>query len=283
MPKRIAASDEPSDAMSEAYAALGTANYDALPELIARLDAALEQNPDRGRLAFYAGVMRLWRATGRPLTLGEQFNDVTQCIKLLERARELRSNDPHVNAFLGAAQTALGNATKDEARLAKGRQVLEDAIPLYPPYVNGVVMQALGALPREHPLFADATKAVLAVYEGCGATEAEIAARSFEYPAEHTLGTCWNGGIVSHVWEGANLIAGDVFVKQGDAESAKRFYNNAKRSATYNRSPFHEVLDRRLAEVDDRTALYLDSDSANDPPTWMDEHNLCVGCHYDKP
>ena len=173
--------------------------------------------------------------------------------------------------------------TAAAAQVADRQYSIEDAIPLYEPYVNGVLMQALGMVPRNHPYFADATKAVRDTFAGCGHTEAQLAQLDFQYPTHAALGTCWDGGIVSHVWEGASLIGGDVFVKAGDAEGGRRLYNTAKASPTYDHWPFRQDLERRISEADQRVSLYLDDDDTNDPPTWMDEHQLCVGCHADEP
>lgn len=82
--------------------------------------------------------------------------------------------------------------------------------------------------------------------------------------------------------EGISLIAGDIFVKQGDVESGRRMYENAKKTPTYDRWPFGAELDRRLADAEARAALYMDDDPKNDPPTWMEEKTLCVGCHANK-
>lgn len=271
--------------MADAYAALMTANYDALPDLLARLDAELEQAPEQeqGRLALYAGTMRLWHATGGKRTLGEQFNEVSQAIKLLKRGRELRPNDPHIGAFLGIAQVAFGNTTGDEKAMAEGKQTIEDSVPLYPAYVTGVLMQALGMTPREHAFFAEAKAAVTTTFRECGANATQLEELELEYPAGPTQGTCWNGGIVSHVWEGVALVAGDIFVKSGDAAGARRLYENAKAAPNYARWPFKAVLDRRIADADARQQLYVDDVKDNDPLTWMQEGQLCVGCHANEP
>jgi hypothetical protein len=227
--------------------------------------------------------MHLWRAVGSDAPLAQQFNDVSPALKLLERGHELNPNEPHIGPFLGITQMGFGNVANDDKWREKGRKTIEDSIPLYAPYVNGVLMQGLGAVPRNHPYFADATKVVRSVFEGCGGSHAQRAELSITYPKSSALGTCWNGGIVSHVWEGAQLIAGDIFVKAGDAEQGRRLYNAAKLSPTYDHWPFRQVLDRRISEADERMALYLDGDDTNDPPTWMDEHRLCVGCHANEP
>jgi hypothetical protein len=283
-PANPAANDPGSSLMAEAYAALKSADYAATPDLIAGLDAAFEAKPDQGRLAFYAGTMRLWRATGGPREPVEQLDDVLGAIAKLEQARALRPEDAHVGAFLGIAHVALGDVLSDEARIDTGHQVLTQSVRLYPPYVNGVMTQAMGLLPRDHRYFPEAIEAMNATLAACK-VEAASGELRIAYPsaADVPFGTCWNGGIVDHVWEGIFLIYGDVLVKTGDAERGKLLYAVAKQSPTYERWLFASELEARIASAGERAALYLDGDRSNDPPTWMDDRGLCVGCHASKP
>jgi tetratricopeptide (TPR) repeat protein len=271
--------------MLDAYAALEAADYDALPDLIARLDAAIEENPDVGRLSFYAGTMRLWRAIGAPRTVNEVLEDVQGAIDAFERAHDLSPQDPHAAAFLGITQVAFGNALRDEQRIETGRAVLADNTHLYPPYVNGVRTQAMGMLPRDHAYFPEAIDAMYATLAACGAETAPDADFSIVYPsaASDPLPTCWNQGVVDHVWEGIFLIYGDVFVKNGEPARARQLYEAARLSPTFETWLFGDELDERIASSDDRAALYLDADPANDPLTWMQGQNLCVGCHASRP
>jgi hypothetical protein len=274
----------PDDPMVLAYSALEAANYDALPGVIADLDAAFEAHPDRGRTAFYAGTMRLWLATGAPRDLGDRYQDVTGAIEKLERAHALRPTDPHVNAFLGIARTALGNVLGDQALIDTGRQVLDEGIEYYPPYVNGVRTQAFGMLPRDHQHFPDAIDAMYATFQACGLDASAGDDLKIVYPLEEDSpqGTCWNGGVVDHVWEGIFLIYGDVHVKSGDVAMARRLYEAAKLSPTYDTFLYGDELEARIADADARAARYLDGDPDNDPETWMDGEHLCVGCHASK-
>lgn len=277
-----AASPKPAGPMTDAYAALVRADYDALPDLIARLDAEAEQDPNNARVALYAGTMRLWYATGGTRTLGQQFNDTLAAIKELERGRELAPRDAHLGAFLGVAQVAFGNTTGDEDRMQRGKQILEESVPLYPSYLLGVLAQALGMTPRKHPFFFEAADTIMAAFVKCGVDAREIETKKFTYIKQSSQGACWNGGVVAHLVEGISLIAGDIFVKQGDVESGRLMYENAKVSPTYDRWLFGEELDRRIAEAEERAALYEDEDPENDPETWMEGSHLCVGCHANK-
>ncbi|HMJ13504.1 MAG TPA: hypothetical protein VK524_18925 [Polyangiaceae bacterium] len=266
-----------------AYAALEAGDYAAVPDLIERLDAAFEQRPDQGRLAFYAGTMRLWRATGAPRSLEQVLVDVLDAIDKLEQARSLRPDDPHVNAFLGIAQVTLGAGLGDEQRISAGRQVLAEGVQYYPPYVNGVRTQAFLVLPAQHQYFPEALDAMYATLAECGFDYEPGDDFSIAYPARAQQPTCSNAGVVDHVWEGIFLIYGDLFVKRGDARRARQLYETAKASPTFDAWPFGEELAERIARADERAALYLDGDPKNDPPTWLQGQSLCVGCHASKP
>ncbi|HEY6560145.1 MAG TPA: hypothetical protein VI072_22830 [Polyangiaceae bacterium] len=271
-----------SSPMASAYAALEAGDYAAVSGLIERLDAAFEQNPAQGRIAFYAGTMRLWRATGAPRSLEEVLVDVPAAIDNLEQARALRPNDAHVNAFLGIAQVSLGVGLGDAQRIATGRQVLADGVRFYPPYVNGVRTQAFMTLSVEHEYFPEALDAMYATLADCGFEHEPGDDFTIAYPSRAPQPTCSNAGVVDHVWEGIFLIYGDLFVKRGDARRARQLYETAKASPTFDAWPFGVELEERIANADARAALYVDEDRTNDPPMWMQGHNLCVGCHASK-
>ena len=281
-PSEAPPSQPASDPIADAYAALEAADYKAVPKLIERLDAAFEQQPQQGRLAFYAGTMRMWLATGGPRQPGEELNDVLGAIEQLEQARALMPESPHPGAFLAIAQTALGDRLGDEARVDEGHRVFDETIALYPAYVSGVAAQAYGMLPRDHRYFSDALTATINTLKHCGVEDFEADMRTaIPYPtaADSPQGTCWNGGGVAHVREGILLIFGDIFIKNGDAGTGRHFYEAVKQTPTYDDWPFHAELEERIADADQRAALYDDDDRYNDPPTWMEGDNLCVGCH----
>lgn len=74
-----------------------------------------------------------------------------------------------------------------------------------------------------------------------------------------------------------------MLVKSGDLALGRRLYEAAKLSPTYDRWLFAEQLEARIAGAEARAALYLDDDESNDPLTWMQGRDLCVGCHASKP
>jgi len=162
--------------------------------------------------------------------------------------------------------------------------VLVDGIRFYPSYVNGVRTQALGMLARDHQYFPQAIDAMHETLAACGVQASGETDLRITYPsaASSPQSTCWNSGKVDHVWEGIFLIYGDVLVKSGDPSLGKQLYETAKQSPTFDTWPFADELEARIAGAEQRAALYQDADRTNDPPTWMEQRNLCVGCHASK-
>lgn len=272
--------------IGDAYAALVAADHDALPGVIAALDDAIALDPTDGASAFYAGTMRLWRLTRlRADPAGnavEMAFDAQATLALLESAHALRPASEHAAAFLGVAQVTVGAVVGDQARVERGRAVLEAAVPLHPAYVSGVRAIALGALPRDHPAFPEAIVGMNATLAACGLEGTGEHGLTFAYPGgaqPSARRVCNDEGIVAHVWEGIFLTFGDIVVKHGDAARARELYANARSAPDFDTWTLRDLLDQRIAQAGERAALYLDEDPSNDPRTWMEEERICTGCH----
>jgi hypothetical protein len=285
-PEPVPVDDPNSNPIIDTYEALVAADHAALPRLVPSMDALFERSPEDGVVAFYTGIVHLWNLTrarqdpDRDLLSMALESDTA--IASFERAVALRPKSEHAAAFLGAALLAAGDYIGNEVQIEEGRRVLDGAVPLNPAYVNGVRGIGLGALPRSHPLFAEAEGALFAVVEACGYESSGEDGVRFTYPEgglPSARRVCNDSGLVAHVWEGLFLTFGDVVVKQGDAARARVVYENARSSPAYDRWLLRDLLEERIAGADARAALYLDEDPANDPLTWMEEDQVCVGCH----
>ena len=60
---------------------------------------------------------------------------------------------------------------------------------------------------------------------------------------------------------------------------ARAVYRSAMTSPTYDRWPFKNVLEQRLADADQNAAAYKDADPWNDPAVWAGAGKVCSGCH----
>jgi hypothetical protein len=161
--------DAQSNPVADAYAALERGDYSALPGVISALDDAVASDPDSAWTAFFAGVMRLWRFTQRndDPSYTDFASDLQTAFDDLDKARTLDPLDPHAAAFYGIAEVAAGDLVGDQQRIEDGRQVLEQAVPLYPAYVHGVQALAFGALAKDHPDFPLAAQALDDTISAC--------------------------------------------------------------------------------------------------------------------
>ena len=75
---------------------------------------------------------------------------------------------------------------------------------------------------------------------------------------------------------------GDMLVKSGDAEGARKIYAIAKLSSTYGQWPFRQVLEEHMRDAAENVALFSAAATAGggDRPRMMFDSGInCVACH----
>jgi hypothetical protein len=93
---------------------------------------------------------------------------------------------------------------------------------------------------------------------------------------------CWNSWIAPHNFEGFFMNMGDMLVKAGDLQAARRIYENAKLSPTYSQWPYREVLEQRIRDAPDNVAAFRGTTGANSPPDkqiMIASPFACMACH----
>ena len=90
---------------------------------------------------------------------------------------------------------------------------------------------------------------------------------------------CWNSWIAPHNLEGFFLSMGDLLVKSGDAETAKKLYANAKLSPAYGSWQFRDVLEERLRRADNNVQVFRAPETDPRDGMMIGTHFSCVACH----
>ena len=286
----------------DARAALRLGDYTALPELIERLDLAAATDPNDGPRVLYAALIRSWRmAEGIdhiPGYLpGDYGADHGIAIEYFLRARMLLPDDARVPVFMSLLHAAwargpvsaamareLGNSQRVDPQLIDlGRSVIDEVREHVPTFALPMRALDMGELPRDDPAFAQAVGNVRDSIAACGGAEPaqdqEQLRVHYPQPTAPYQPMCSNHALAPHAWEGKFLVFGDIVAKSGAVNAARVLYENAMESPDYNSWAFREVLEQRLAQVEQRAALPQDADPQNDPLPWMWEGSICSGCH----
>lgn len=92
---------------------------------------------------------------------------------------------------------------------------------------------------------------------------------------------CWNSWLAPHNFEGFFMNMGDMLVKAGDLETARKIYTNAKLSETYPQWKYKEELERRIAEMNlNVPAFRAEPTRMNRDRRMMFNSKIsCVACH----
>jgi hypothetical protein len=72
---------------------------------------------------------------------------------------------------------------------------------------------------------------------------------------------------------------GDMLVKAGDWQTAKRIYANAKLSKTYESWQFKPLLEDRINRAQANVALFNAPEGAGEARMMIDSKFSCMACH----
>ena len=93
---------------------------------------------------------------------------------------------------------------------------------------------------------------------------------------------CWNSEIAPHNFEGFFLNMGDMLVKAGDWETARKIYGDAKLSSTYSQWQYRQVLEDRIRDAQDNVAAFnapADATNRGDKRIMVTSAFSCMACH----
>jgi hypothetical protein len=244
-----------------------------------------DQNPTHHRNEFLLGAANLWWIVeaSRPDAGVPPVQIIKQAIpNILEAFGNVYQNDsenrPGAAALLGAFlfETGLDRRTGWE---------LVDSASVWAPEV-GIFQQmhTRRFAPADDTATASAIERGFRWWEACVKGPVDRNNPDFtgrvKPPSDESYGNfCWGSARVPHGFEGSMMIFGDLLVKGGKFEAARRAYLNARLSSNYNRWKFKDALEQRLAsDLRARQATYFDRDPYKWAPIGVPEFS-CTQCH----
>jgi hypothetical protein len=283
-----ATSAEAKMANSRFWNALHGGHYDAIPEVIEGLQAVYLANPNDPETTAHLGFAHIWRLSesARLARLSPTITDeIVLSRRYFEEAVQLSPNDARFLGFSGATMVAEGTLHSDEKLKRRGYYRLKDAVTAWPEFNLFTMGYSLSRLPPDDRRYHEALEQQWETLDLCA--EERIDRKNPDYSRymnkETTQGkkrACWNTWIAPHNFEGFFLNMGDMLVKQGDIETAKKIYAAAKLSSTYSTWAYRQTLEDRIADVDTNIQKFRTQLRGEKTQTMMIASAFaCTGCH----
>jgi len=291
-PKKVAstrASPTARAASERFWQALHGGRYEELPEVLDVLTAAYLKNPNDAETAAYLGFSHIWRVS-ESARLAKRSptvtDDITLSRKYFSDAVELAPHDARLLGFLGGMELAEGSIHGDEKLKRTGYFTLLDAKRAWPEFNLFTIGYSMSRLPFDDAKYQEALDYQWETLDVCVGERVnrETAAYAGYMTQETQRGrkrACWNSWIAPHNFEGFFLNMGDMLVKFGQPDVARRVYADARLSKTYAAWPYRDVLEERIAQAPDNVAVFRRPAAQGEARrTLMVQSSFaCMACH----
>jgi len=266
------------------------AKYDQIPSALEAVTGAYLANPSDPVSAAHAGWLHIWRLaeSARLETVPPTItDDAVLARKYFDEAVKLHPGEARYLGFLASATLAEGNIHKDEKLTRKGYYQMLDAVDAWPEFNLFTAGYTMSRQPADSERYQQALQWQWETLDVCVGEKVQRAAPGFaKYMSlattEGKKRVCWNSWIAPHNFEGFFLNMGDMLVKAGDWQVARKIYANAKLSPTYAQWKFRDVLEQRIRGAQANVAVFKGADLTEDRTRqriMVASTFACMGCH----
>ena len=286
-PKKVAAQSR-SEAARQAdelfWQTLHGGRYDGIQPALELLTAAYLETADDAVTAAHAAWLHVWRVSERkrlasiPATITD---DIRVSRRYFQEAVELNSSEARYLGFLASMTLAEGTIDKEEATIRRGYFMLLDAIRAWPEFNLFTGGYVLSQRPANSEQFKEGLEWQWRTLDLCVGGNIDRANPDYaKYMALETKESqkrvCWNSWIAPHNLEGFFLNMGDMLVKSGDWQTARKIYANAKLAHEYPTWPHRDVLEERMQSAEANVAAF-NAPPSDDKPVMMKFCNRLYG------
>jgi len=275
------------DVEARLFDAMNRDDYASAGDFVGELWELHDKDPENHRTTFLLGATALWwlGEVARPETVNG-LQVVAQAIPLiLESFFDVILNDdrngPGASGLLGAFLFETGFDR------AQGSALVDSAAKYVPEVGFFQQMHIRRFAAADDTVTANAIEAGFKFWEYCAGVPVDRDNPDFtdlvRLPTEAMPeGFCWGSPRVPHGFEGSWLITGDLLVKGGHLDAAKRAYLNARLGVNYDRWKHKDELESRLSEdLEARYATYLNRNPELWAPVGLPPFS-CTQCHASK-
>ena len=264
--------------------------YAQIPAVLEALTGAYLRDPTDAVTAAHIGFAHIWRLSERhrlatvPATITD---DAVLARRYFQEAVALNPHDARYLGFLASATLAEGSIHRDERLTRRGYFMLLDAIKAWPEFnlfTAGYVMsaQAVGSTNFKQALQWQWQDLDACAGQKVDRDHPDFAAFMPRATSSGSKRACWNSWIAPHNFEGFFLNMGDMLVKSGDWQRARKLYQNARLSPDYAQWPFRDVLEQRIRDAADNVVAFNAPVEPNAPEgrqIMIQSSISCMACH----
>ena len=262
--------------------------YDQIPRALEVLTAAYLDTPNDAVTAAHIAWLHNWRVAERrrsPDQSATFIDDIVLARRYFEESHRLDPSDARVLGFLAGHLVAEGTVHGDQALVRRGYYLMLDAIDAWPEFnlfTGGYVMSRL---PPDSPRFREGLEWEWRNLDECvgerfDRVNPDYVGRYGKLETrEGRKRACWNSWIAPHNLEGFFLNMGDMLVKAGDWQTARKIYANARRVPSYAAWPYASILESRIAQAEENVAAFNGADGAPERPIMIQSEFACMACH----
>jgi hypothetical protein len=261
--------------------------YNMIPHALDVLTAAYLETPNDAVTAAHIAWLHTWRVTERvrldspPPTITDH---AILARKYFQEAVALDPSDARYLGFLGAMTMAEGRLHKNERLMREGNFIVRRSIRDWPEFnlfTHGFIMSRM---PADSPQFKEGLELQWQSLCECASESIDRGNPDWtKYMSQETTEgrkrACWNSWIAPHNFEGFFLNMGDMLVKAGDWQTARKIYANAKLSRDYADWKFRNVLEERIEHAQANVARFNESSKSSTVRMLIDSEFACMGCH----
>jgi hypothetical protein len=295
---RSAPAKEASDTRTEAalkadelfWRTLHAGGYDDIPLALDALTGAYLENPNDAVTAAHIGWMHIWRLAESsrfqqaPPTIT---HDAILARRYFQEAVQLNPDEARYLGFLASTTMVEGSIHQDERLTRRGYLLMQSAVKAWPEFNLFTAGYGASRLPRDSERFAEALERQWQTLDLCTGetvdrTDPDFGKYMSLATTEGPKRACWNSWIAPHNFEGFFLNMGDMLVKSGDWQTARKIYANARHSPTYAQWKFRDVLEERIGDAEANVDVFStardDADKTR-PRMMIASPFACMACH----
>jgi len=258
------------------------------------LKASYLQDPHNAKVAAHIGFLHAWRLSERRRldNIPPQItDDAVLARKFFGESVKLAPKDARYLGFHSSMLMTEGKIHNDEYLTRKGYFQGLDSIKDWPQFNLFTIGYTMSSKDYNDPRFTEALEMQWKNIEVCIDSKfdqknpdfSNYFQLEFSEERESHKRACWNSWIAPYNFQGFFMNLGDMIVKKGDSETAKKIYQIAKTQSDFKTWPYKDILNRRIANAKKNVNQFrrkiLNSENFNENTIMINTPFSCMACH----